>query len=1452
MAYLGKISAVIAANTQDFTKNIGLAKKELTDFSKKVQGIRLNLDTNALDKTLTRLQKFQREVQTIQKLLGKGVDLGFDSKKLNDQFKAFEDIGRPLTKLKDQIEGLSSSLQAELYPELGKIQKGFQSLHNDIGSGVAQYDKSEKRVESLRQALIRLGRATSAAADFGRLAQSLDANNSGASFFQPRAKQALQQSLSLRGQAEQVPARFRGGAFADLAVSAEENANKIEQQAGRIARIQLEIARKGGSQGRSNALAQAESQLDSLTRGQEVINAAFSRQLRGARIAEIVSPEAVSTVDTLVSRLASLSSQLRAINGQQFEGLISGAAKVVSQFNAGETSAKNAKKAVDALASALNSVDTGNSLSKRLGSQLFTDFERQQQRIQSDFDKQQAAGDPAAGVRRRINLGRLNLSENIIPEVGRIQSQAADTGDVELQRRAQKLSLISRQINRDFDKAFNLANSGNIEEANRRLDRASNAISRQGNEWRKLAADIEVANKALSQQNLFLEASGGRGEKLSQGARDAAADISTARQFRGQIASGGSRIAIDGEIGRVTASVTALQKKIAEVANSTLGSDRKAAELDRLDNQIRQSTAGLAAFVASFSGGAFNTQQIQKAMEMARNTAGSLSARSGQVAQLAFQQALFAIDDLVSSTGGLEYKLRAVGNNITQLGLLLGQSGIIPGLSATTGLFIGLATVLGGQAVSAMLRWATGAEEADTKTKLLNESLSKQKSLVEDLAKAFQSLGDSIARDAFSAPGQKAKQFEDDIRSIEKKQRETRVSRVADFDKDVQAERVKQSDLRKELETERDLGARVGIQRRLVESRRREEAAARRAEERGVDGFDVGLALQQSMIRVGESLLPTRLTGQARADAEAGIRRRAGEQTARVPFLPVFGQRDEIEKQIKNLIPITERFSSATTPGRVARREIEQLQQLLLQLEQPLQKALDELSNEILRSSRGVAGTIESAQGDVADAIRRGVKGAAEFQQALDDTARQLDEAQRWLTDAQGIEDPAAREREVRAAEAEIANIRQGREVINERAREVRLGRTFGGERTTSALSSLQGSERFVNEYAALTARVAEAADAEEAARRANEEAIRSGSIIDQMGAKASLEAAQAEGELAAAAAEAALAMEEAVARLRRIADEALSQSEGMANDAQRAFNENPTERSRRDRDDTERQLIEDRRRVAQANNAIDFRRSEAMRSDPQIIAINDELESIKQQREDLAANARLTNTEVDPARSRELADREAQLQAEREQRLFALTEAERRQADAIAQEIDGRRRLIEVLERQRQFDEEVENRRKPKGDPIRGLDLAESPEQRAQRETRQGLADINAASRERGRKLVDEAGGLFDIDANERKKLDENEANRRKAINDFMEQRMRQEAPMIMGMADARQNALLQGPSRAALNVSDVSTMQGQSELNRLLRGDDANKNADLVNLQKEANRLLGVIAEKEAAVAN
>jgi hypothetical protein len=530
------------------------------------------------------------------------------------------------------------------------------------------------------------------------------------------------------------------------------------------------------------------------------------------------------------------------------------------------------------------------------------------------------------------------------------------------------------------------------------------------------------------------------------------------------------------------------------------------------------------------------------------------------------------------------------------------------------------------------------------------------------------------------------------------------------------------------------------------------------------------------------------------------------------------------------------------------------LQRLTAALEAPLIQALDELTNQITKASFSAAIEIESAQSDVADAIRRGVRGAGDFQAALDNTARQLVEANAQLTAAQNITDPDRREVEVRRAEDRVRDVGLRRDAINERAREIRLGRTFGGERTTSALSGL-GGERFINEEAGLRARLAAAIDAEIAAQTALTAAKERGDDAAREAATADLEAAQAVSDLAAAAAEAAVALEAAFSRIRKTAENIVSQSEGLANDAQRRLDEQDptapgaTDRAelRRDRDAAEQQLIQDRRRQQELQNQLDRQRAEAAAT-PEIAAIDARLEQLRSDRENAAEAARLGGPAEDPRVAEARQNEIAALEAQREEAIRGQVAGTQALIDEENQLVAARRRAVEAIQRQRDFEAEVARRADPEGDPIRGLDLLEGEGGRAARELRQELANINAAVEAQQERILEGVGGRPDLARDE---LDDLRRQREAAEEQAREDAFRRAAPGIFALGDAVQNAILQGPSRAALQATDVSTVEGASELNRLLRGDDAARDQDLVGLQREANRLLQLIADQNPPVA-
>jgi hypothetical protein len=923
---------------------------------------------------------------------------------------------------------------------------------------------------------------------------------------------------------------------------------------------------------------------------------------------------------------------------------------------------------------------------------------------------------------------------------------------------------------------------------------------------------------------------------------------------------------------------------------------------------------------------------------------------------LGLNQAIFAVDDFMSSTGGLEFKLRAVSNNITQLGFIVG---------GTTGLFVGLGAVIAGQAAVGLIKWANNGRSAEDQTKALNEALARQKSLVEDLAQAFRSLGDAMSRGTFSAGGEQAAEFSRQMEDIRKKQNEAIRNNVADFDPEVIKERAEQRKLQDDIEKSTDVGEIVGLQRQLEDSRRRERDAADRAVSAPPPDFgQIQKRLRESL--EAQAVAAARDEGASNPDDPFAPARAAAPFMERAASVPLAGSvseaREQVDARIKELSTQIEGGLLTSNEAATAKKEIAELRLVLGSLSAPLLREINRTANEIAESSRGPAAQIRQAQEDVAEAIRRGVPNAAAFQRELDANAKKLKEAYVSLEEAQKETDPDKKRAKVDEAKANIDQVEAEGAGIRLRSRETRLGRTFGGERTTAALASIQGNERFAgDEYSIRTTAYIEAAiDREIEARGQLEVATAKGSDAEIKAAEAELEAAQSASEAAAAFAEAAVAVEAALTRIRKVGESAVQRSEQGADAAQKAFEENPLRAgSGQSRDDAERRLIDDRARVAQAQVDLDIRRG-VVQNDPRMQGINKEFEAITQRRADLEAKARIGS--LDPAEQNELdaaRKREIELMRQREHLARNLTEAERKQLDAINNGIAAREKELEksrqraaedptfkrrmdaanqiIADSERQANEaqeryinnpteqnrtdrnaadaqlradrelaqklqdDLDNKRKEiEQDPLFaannrliaanderlaalaekeasvGLTQREKDERIArQKDSRRMLAerdlmiadgtrdeqkaidiermiqndrdralrgrDLGMTDRERFRKEFTEGAGA-DINANALDMLLKGE-NPQAFLRQAIQNQMEQVAPMLQQFQEERQNALLQGPSRAALNVSDVSTSQGQSELNRLLRGDDSAKDVNLAELRKQTDKLDEVV---------
>jgi hypothetical protein len=1485
--YIGKISAVVTANTSAFSRQLANAGKSVNAFENTLNSSLTRASNNAQGS----LQKIFTQFQQLEGRLKTAVDLNLRTDGQAGAIRAItqvaEQLNRPLERAQKQFSALSLEAAAGFAPALQRVQDSVVAVNKaTVRTGQiaeSSFSAATAEVQRTTQALARLTQAQQLAG------QGLTGNE--LQFADPRLFQTLQASARTTAAAGALPAvRLESGDIArQIRQLKQYESAAIEAQA------TVENLRLDPNVSPERILA-AERRLQQLTetarRAQRAVSNAVGvddetarliRRERGGRDAEAAR---LARQDFTVRQAAAQSSGLGLFGSQggtAEQRALTSARELSAQFAKLPESAQQGLSGLAGIAANLaNRVDQGRASAEQLEAVLA----RLQARIE--------AASPAAAI------ARANEQLALVPDQPPPPPPRTDLGDGLAQAGRSRIEQLTGNVNIDSTPTPGVFNQqaqrdidalatrvGNVRQQLEtlpnsvrtrfipELQRAQAQLVKLQNSPRATAKEIENAARRVDRLEAsarraqaalnFRKSFGGAGLRgIEEGLNQQALQGYNAQlQLLQQTLAGTSQAAR----GPAVAAFNNLRNAIADAMDrGTLETAQTRREIQRLTQEAVRATAAAAGI-----GERGLTRRLQRVGDIGRGAFGNLG--------LGVQQAVFAVDDFFSVTGGLEQSLRAAGNNISQLGFVLG---------GTAGLITGVAVSLGAQLTLALIRFANAGIEGQDRTKSLNDALARQKSLVEELAEAFRSLGDDLARRVFSAPGQQAREFAKELGEIAKKQRELNEARLADLDPDVQRARAVQNRIDRELPNENNPGRRISLIRERRQAERDEREASRRAanaDVTDVSRVNLGRFSERQRRRLdlaGGRQAPQDVQGLALA--VQNVERLAAERALLgIPGRPAgtvrnaeaiaagsaavqgvdAGDAIAVRALVRRQLEEASRIASGTggffgdPQVNLAREQLPALQRLLEQLESPVRLAIAALEVAIIRASNSAAVSIEAAQEDVADAIQRGVRGASDFQAALDESARQLDEANQAINAAAEIENPEERERAVRQAQDRVRDVRLRQEAINEASREVRLGRSFGGRRTEAALSSLEGNERFVNEQARLTARVAAAVDAELQARRNLESAIAGGDQAAQKLAREELEAAQAASDLAAAAAEAALSLEQAFTRIRKTADNFLAASEGLADDAQRRLDEldpnapGAPDRSEltRERDEAERQLVQDRRRNRELQNRLDRERTEAG-NDPRVRRIDARLEQLRSEREDAAARARIDGVSEDPAAAQARADEEARLLAERENIVRDSTRQTQSLIDEENRLAAARRRAIEEVQRQREFEAEVARRRSPEGDAVRGLDLLNGPAERAANELNQNFADINAAFDRQQEAILDRTGGRPQDAQDE---LDELGRRRREAIDRSRDDAARAAAPAIFSLFDSVRNAVAAGPSRAALTASDISTSEGARELNRLIRGDDAARDVNLIELQ-EQTRLLRELVEKTdpAAVAN
>jgi len=693
-----------------------------------------------------------------------------------------------------------------------------------------------------------------------------------------------------------------------------------------------------------------------------------------------------------------------------------------------------------------------------------------------------------------------------------------------------------------------------------------------------------------------------------------------------------------------------------------------------------------AEFIRTAKDAGLSGTQITSAL----SRAGDVSRAGVDKFSLALNQAAFAVDDFFSATGGLEFKIRAVSNNITQLAFILG---------GTAGLFAGLAAVIGGQLLIAYDKFFNKSDEAKRRLEAMNEALSRQKTLAEELSQAYRTLADSIERSAMSRAAAQTREREQEVGGIRERQRERRGRLVAELDGRVGQREAIIAELEEKLNTEIDRFKRQAIQAQIRKLRADIEGITQAAE-RGADR-QIERATRQSQF-----------TGRTRV---AELRR--GREDA---------DRDLREAQLA--------LGDNAPDNAVFRgRTLGQYREALIEFDVALQKLADnaataalELNSQQARRAAAAQSQLEGAFGDQPSRISSTLDFAASLRRQFFEELQKGNASEeafaRFSAEISKVERVLIQAADAASRFADVLD----RQVAS-------LTRAVEGELVSAESNARRTANRLESQFGANDPRVVEARDNEQRLTRERQRAERERQGIEQD-----------------------------IERERARYEDELLDGRGSPADVERA-----------------RRI---RRLDAQANSSV--------------------------------------LTEENRRAARQEADR---LRLEQQQAFESRPDIQRLRRRADEGDIEAQREL------QRQES------------AARGRRYSMTPAQRAGEELDQQIADI----REYFSQAAENSTGLPEDVAKIRSRMNEAIA---RAEEDFM----RQIAPVTTGMMDSVQNAVMQGPSRAALNASDVTTMQGAQELNRLLRGDDSARDVDMVALQKEANAILERIAQKQNPVAN
>jgi hypothetical protein len=1542
--YLGKISAVVSANTADFQSKLNAAAKDVQKFASSMQGSLSSAQassSSSLRGIYTDAQKLERALTAIstRKLQFKGFqgpDLQSAVTRMQALYSATEQINKPLADSAKSFGRLALAVQGEFNPALVSAQASVEKLADTINrTGTASADQFTRVARQVEFATAAMSRMKEAGALVAGLATGQELR-----FQRPEMASEMRRSASIQSEAAQMaPAAIASAGVAGLVQQQAAAARETERLAAALENEKLLV---------NGNVAAATSAYETQLAVQRRINDEIERRVRLS--AESANEGRSQDIRAYLQQLEDARLRTEALADAQRRAE---AASRFLQVDQGESNLMANEGRSQDIRAYLQQLEDA-----RQRTEALADAQRRAQAASRFLQVDQGESNLMANEGRSTPIGAGYYEDNL-----RRAAASAMGQDIEDPRR--QLAVLQGSITAIKSQIDTLPNGLRtrfvpaIREAEAEFIRLSSAPAALPGEIDAVRQRITLltqdATRAAQAMN-FSQSFGGAGMtgvNLGLDQRSLQGYNAQLQILQGYM----QRIPAEAA-GPAVAAFNQLRNAIANAFDSgTLNTAETRQEITALLQTTTQTTAALSGVSAGRIG-----RDIQRAGDIGRRGFDNMS--------LALNQAAFAIDDFMSSTGGLEFKLRAVSNNITQLAFILG---------GTTGLFIGLGAVIAGQAAVGLIKWINNGRTAEDQTKALNEALARQKSLVEELAEAFRSLGASATRGIFSEQAQQARDFAREIENILKKQRELGLQRVVANDPSIQRERAEQAKLRREIDKEENPAVRVGKQQQLRASEEREQ---RRTQLLGVQPPPSAAEIRREVRLRGPRYYRGAADGIPEGtDAESMV-----------------AQADAIRPAVNRLKEIVSEGDSSFDLGRfeIASRQLESLGDILERLDRAIGDAVSKAATDVAKASREPAEQIRQAQEDVAIAIEGGLPGARAFGEELNKSADQLERAYKKLENAAAGKDekgrdigPAERKALVDSASAEVDAVNARRRDIAAQADALRYERTVEPQRQIDA--RMGRATRNLGAAGLKDGRIARRMREIENER----ETIRQRSALPEFQAPEIIrglqDAEQALNEEAAAIEAATIAVKAFGEELNRASEEAkgnLNSAQQRADEARRADLGNSTPQTQEARRQAEADLERQRdlERQAQTEIAVERDRLEQKAASPEATRMQQIDEELKSGREfDPGLVKQRGAVEADAAAAEESRQKfqnvvdaqkaysdalDAQFRAEEDLGIAGTFEERRQQlkdagrgdlaenadaahlkmsqaeksvgleglnysdavnvakvelAAAIERQAQAANALAEIDERiaaagmsgdredlireREALQAKMEDDARAGQDRIntardastreaeqakageRGRELSRTPEERFKAESEQGLADIQAyferraeanngirpagdakaqadaeerfrkdrekeartatsegrgaelgmTERDRFRRNFREGDGK-DISARAQQMRDRGE-DPTKFLRQAFANQMESVAPMLQGFQDERQNAMLQGPSRAALNVSDVSTSQGASELTRLIRGDDSAKDVNLAELRKQSDKLDEVV---------